>query len=54
MFLQDFERTLKNECTRSDKISIIPILILFEKYEKNATDKGFDFVLLNAKFYVYK
>jgi len=54
MFWQDFERTLKNECAHCDRLSMNPILILFGNDGKNTTDDGFDFILLNAKYYVYK
>ena len=36
-----------------NRFSINPTLILFGHYGKTATDEGFDFLLLHAKFFVY-
>ena len=53
-FWVDFERTMKNECLNCDRLTMNPTLVLFGFDGTTKTDSGFDFILLHAKFYVYK
>ena len=45
---------LKEKSFNCARFSINPTLILFRHDGKTTTDEGFDFILLHAKFFVYK
>ena len=49
-----FEMCLKEENFNCVRFSINPTLILFGHDGKTTLDKGYDFILLNANFFVYK
>ncbi len=49
-----FEICLKEKSFNCARFSINPTLILFGHDGKTTTDEGFDFILLHAKFFVYK
>ena len=49
-----FEMCLKEKSFNCARFSINPTLILFGHDGKTTTDEGFDFILLHAKFFVYK
>ena len=49
-----FEMYLKEKSFNCARFSINPTLILFGHDGKTTTDEGFDFILLHAKFFVYK
>ena len=53
-FWVDFERTLKDKCLNCDRLAMNPTLVLFGTDGTTNTDDGFDFILLHAKFFVYK
>jgi hypothetical protein len=45
---------LKEKCTNCDRLELNSILVLFGNDGKTATDKGFNHILLAAKFFIYK
>ena len=45
---------MKENHFNCSRFSINPTLILFGHDGKTTTDEGFDFILLHAKFFVYK
>ena len=49
-----FEMCLKEESFNCARFSINPTQILVGHDGKTTTDEGFDFILLHAKFFVYK
>ena len=49
-----FEMCLKEKSFNCARFSINHTLILFGHDRKTTTDEGFDFILLHAKFFVYK
>ena len=49
-----FEMCLKKKSFNWARFSINPTLILFRHDGKTTTDEDFDFILLHAKFFVYK
>ena len=53
-YLVRFEMCLKDKCFNCARFSINPTLILFGHDGKTTTHEGFDFILLHAKFFVYK
>ena len=54
LFWNEFERYLKQKCTHCERLKITKSLALFGCGEKIKTDIGFDFILLHAKYFVYK
>jgi exonuclease III len=53
-FWSDFTKLLKEKCTHCDRLKLNKTLIMFGCSENVYTDNGFDFILLHAKFYIYK
>jgi exonuclease III len=53
-FWEDFERHMKNVCVHCDRLNLNDSLVLFGCAEQVKTDVVFDFILLNAKFFIYK
>jgi exonuclease III len=53
-FWNEFERHLKNVCIHCDRLKLKDSLVLFGWEENVKTDAVFDFILLSAKFFVYK
>jgi hypothetical protein len=53
-FWSDFLVWFKDKCVNSDRLFFNPQLILFGRDGKTVTDEGFDFILLHARFFVYK
>ena len=53
-FWTDFENMLKNYCTHCDRLTLSPSLALLGKDNNLRTDKPFDFILLHAKYFIYK
>ena len=49
-----FEMCLKEKSFNCARHSINSTLVLFKHDRKTTTDEGFDFILLRAKFFVYK
>jgi hypothetical protein len=45
---------LKNKCDHCIRLKLSDILVLFGIDNNVRTDQGFDFILLRAKFFVYK
>ena len=48
------EVCLKEKSLNCARFSVNPTLMLFRHNGKTTTDQGFDFILLHAKFFVYK
>jgi len=53
-FWDQFVRTLKDNCDNCARLVASPTLVLFGSDENIVTDQGFDFLLIQAKFFVYK
>jgi hypothetical protein len=53
-FWAEFENFLKNKCDHCIRLKLSDILVLFGIDNNVRTDQGFDFILLRAKFFVYK
>ena len=53
-FWKDFVNCLKEKCTNCAYLTLNVNLVLFGYDEGIKTDNGFDFVLLQAKYFVYK
>lgn len=53
-FWSDFENYLRNKCGNCVRLRLSPAIVLFGHDNKIKTDAGFDYILLVAKFYVYK
>lgn len=53
-FWSDFLVWIKDKCLNSDRLFFNPQLVLFGRDGKTVTDEGFDFILLHARFFVYK
>ena len=53
-FWKEFESWLKDKCTHCDKLSLNLAFVLFGRDEMVKTDDGFDFILIQAKYFVYK
>jgi hypothetical protein len=53
-FWSDFEKLLKEKCTHCDRLKLNKTLIMFGCSKNVYTDNGFDFILLHAKFFIYK
>ena len=45
---------LKHNCKHCERINLNPELVLFGKDNSNKTDGGFDTLLLNAKYFIYR
>merc|ERR1712208_262295 len=45
---------LKRNCQNCHRLALCPELILFGTRDNTKTDKGFDFILVRAKFFIYK
>jgi hypothetical protein len=54
IFWQELKTSLLQHCTHIQNFNFSEQLILFGVKENMHTDKGFDFILLLAKFYIYK
>ena len=53
-FWNEFIDMLKNFCPHCERLAVSPSLILFGGEENTRTDECFDFILLHAKFFIYK
>ena len=53
-FWAEFEQFLKSKCENCNRLKLTDKLILFGYDNNIKTDQGFDFILLHAKFFVYK
>ena len=53
-FWDDFVNFLKEKCENCDRLSLNPILVLFGTDNKTRTDEGFSYILLTAKYFIYK
>ena len=54
IFWEQFEQLLKDKCNNCSRLKLDPILALFGKDENTTTDEGFDFIILHAKYFIYK
>lgn len=54
VFWSEFEKCLKEKCFNCDRLRLTPTLILLNHDNHIKTDAGFDYILLTAKFFVYK
>ena len=54
MFWDDFVHVLKDKCENCERLSLNAILVLFGTDNKTKTDEGFSYILLSAKFFIYK
>jgi len=54
LFWKDFKKCFAEKYMNAAKITITPCLIIFNKDEHISTDKGFDQILLQTKFYIHK
>ena len=53
-FWNDFVNLLKTKCNHCERLRLNAILVLFGKDGNTKTDVCFDYILLKAKFFVYK
>jgi len=53
-FWNQFIDMLKDLCTHCERLTLSPSLIIFGIEENTRTDECFDFILLHAKFFIYK
>ena len=53
-FWNEFINMLKDLCPHCERLTLSPSLILFGREENTRTDECFDFILLHAKFFIYK
>jgi hypothetical protein len=54
LFWNDFIRTLKTKCCHCSQLSLNRNMVLFGFADNTITDLVFDYLLLIAKFYIYK
>lgn len=54
IFWKEFLDMLKHNCKHCERINLNPELVLFGKDNSNKTDGGFDTLLLNAKYFIYR
>eukprot|EP00916_Digyalum_oweni_P019568 GHVL01032575.1.p1 GENE.GHVL01032575.1~~GHVL01032575.1.p1 ORF type:complete len:148 (-),score=22.67 GHVL01032575.1:252-695(-) len=52
-FGTEFEKHMKEKCQNCSRLALSPTLVLFGYDQKRKTDEGFDYNLLQAKFYIY-
>ena len=53
-FWKELENSLRSKCQHCERIAFNLELVIFGTKSNVITDKGFDFILLMAKFYIYK
>ena len=53
-FWNEFFNMLKNLCPHCERLAVSPSLILFGGEENTKTDECFDFIILHAKWFIYK
>ena len=53
-FWDDFVNFLKEKCPNCTRLCVTDMLVLFGVDSTITTDIGFDFILLHAKFFIYK
>ena len=54
IFWQQLEQLLKEKCDNCVRLKLNPILVLFSHDDTTTTDEGFDFIILQAKYFIYK
>ena len=54
IFWKDFENCLKNECCNCERLALNSSLVLFGHDTRTKIDEGFMFILLHAKYFIYK
>ena len=54
IFWQQLEQLLRDKCQNCVRLRFNSMLVLFGQDDKTVTDEGFDFIILHAKYYVYK
>ena len=53
-FWKDLETFMKRNVASCERLCISPLLVLFGYDNTCITDKGFDYIMILAKFYIYK
>ena len=53
-FWSDLLQYLRDKCTHCDRLNLTEKLIVFGVSDEVITDKGLDFIILFAKFFIYK
>ena len=53
-FWNEFIEMLKDLCPHCERLTLNPSLIIFGREENTLTDECFDFILMHAKFFIYK
>ena len=53
-FWRELENFVKNKCEQCHRLSLSACLVLFGWDSKSKLDEGFRFILLHAKYFVYR